>query len=476
MNAIDNSFSLPAGFLSALEDALGSRNVKTGADVLAADPGWHPGNLHCGVVAYPASTEQVVAVVRLCRERDIAIVPHGGKTGLVGGGISKAGEIVVSLERMNLIERLDPVEQVAVVEAGTILQTLQAAAAVEGLSPGIDLAARGSATIGGMVSTNAGGIMAFRNGVMRHRVLGLEAVLADGSVFFDLTRVVKNSAGYDLKHLFIGAEGTLGIVTRVAVKLEPVTPEGATALFGLPSLAAVFEILTRARSLGSGQLAACEAMWSGFFGFSAANHGWSAPGYRTNNPVNLLLSFAGHDEARIGDEIAGLYEAVLEKFPETEAVLASSLAQRDALWRLREDTEQVYHAFPAAPSYDVSVPLSETEAYVARLTEGLQAVDPDLKPFIFGHIADGNLHIILNRSGSDISAETLTAAEAVIYKDIRSLGGSFSAEHGVGSKRIHSLNETADPVKLHWIGQMKRLIDPDNLFNPGKLVLHPGLS
>jgi FAD/FMN-containing dehydrogenase len=470
VNAIDNSAVLPAGFLSLLEEAVGPRNVKTGADVLGADPGWHPDNLRCGVVVYPGSTDQVAAVVRLCREHRIAIVPHGGKTGLVGGGISKAGEIVVSLERMNRIERLDPVEQVAVVEAGTILQTLQEAAAVDGLSPGIDLAARGSATIGGMVSTNAGGIMAFRNGVMRHRVLGLEAVLADGTVFSDLTRVVKNSAGYDLKHLFIGAEGTLGIVTRVAVKLEPVVPEGATALFGLPSLAAVFALLTEARRLKSGQLAACEAMWSGFFGFSAANHGWSAQDYRTDNPVNLLLSFSGYDEARIGEEIAGLYEAMLEQFPETEAVLASSLTQRDALWRLREDTEQIYHAYPAAPSYDVSVPLSETEAYVARLEEGLQAVDPGLKPLIFGHIADGNLHIILNRRGGDMSAETLAAAEAVIYQDIRSLGGSFSAEHGVGSKRIHSLTETADPVKLHWIGEMKRFLDPDNLFNPGKLV------
>jgi FAD/FMN-containing dehydrogenase len=161
---------------------------------------------------------------------------------------------------------------------------------------------------------------------------------------------------------------------------------------------------------------------------------------------------------------------MLERFPETEAVLASSLAQRDALWRLREDTEQVYHAFPAAPSYDVSVPLSETEAYVARLEEGLKAVDPEMKPFIFGHIADGNLHIILNRRGGEMPAETLAAAEAVIYKNIRALGGSFSAEHGVGSKRIHSLTETADPVKLHWIGEMKRFLDPDNLFNPGKLV------
>lgn len=475
MNAIDISAILPAGFLSSLEDALGPRNVKTGTDVLSIDPGWHPDNLRCGVIVYPSSTAKVAAVVQICRQHGVSIVTHGGKTGLVGGGISKLGEIVVSLERMNRIERLDAVEQVAVVEAGTTLQTLQEAAVVDGLSPGIDLAARGSATIGGLVSTNAGGIMAFRNGVMRHRVLGLEAVLADGSVFSDLTRVVKNSAGYDLKHLFIGAEGTLGIVTRVAVKLEPVVPEGATVLFGLPSLAAAIALLAQVRLLRSGHLVAAEAMWSGFFGFSAANHGWSSPGYRNDNPVNLLMSYAGHDETRLGEHIATLYEAMLERFPETEAVLATSLAQKDALWRLREDTEQIYRAFPAAPSYDVSVPLSEAEAYVSRLGDGLQAVDPDLKPFVFGHIADGNLHIILNRGGSDISAETLVAAEAVIYKDIRSLGGSFSAEHGVGSKRIHSLNETADPVKLHWIGVMKRLIDPDNLFNPGKLVLQTDL-
>lgn len=228
---------VPQDLLDSLGTVVGTKHVRTGADA-AINPGTNPDNLRAGIIVAPASTDEVAAVVRLCRRYAVAIVPQGGRTGLVGGSVSQPGEIVLSLERMSGIERLDPIERTAVVQAGVSLETLQQAALEHRLEPGIDFAARGTATIGGMVSTNAGGVMAFRNGVMRHRVLGLEAVLADGTVYSDMTRVVKNSAGYDLKHLFIGAEGTLGIVTRVVLKLDPTPRATATALFGLPSVSA----------------------------------------------------------------------------------------------------------------------------------------------------------------------------------------------------------------------------------------------
>jgi FAD/FMN-containing dehydrogenase len=281
---------VPEAALEEIRAIVGAANVRTGEAVAAIDPGWNPFNFGAGLVVAPGSTAEVALVVGICGRHAVPIVPQGGRTGLVGGSVSKIGEVVLSLGRMNRIERLDPVERVAVVEAGVTLAALQAAALDEGLEPGIDLAARGSATIGGMVSTNAGGVMAFRNGVMRHRVLGLEAVLADGSVFSDLTRVVKNSAGYDLKHLFIGAEGTLGIITRIVLKLDPMPRATATAMFGLPTVGAALETIRLALNSEAGHLRAAEALWRSYIKLTASAHGWSEPGFDLDQPISTSRS------------------------------------------------------------------------------------------------------------------------------------------------------------------------------------------
>jgi FAD/FMN-containing dehydrogenase len=461
--------ALPQRFIAELRSIAGDRAVKTGEDVNALDPGEHPENLGASAVIFPAATDEVAAIVNACAKWHVPIVPHGGRTGLVGGGISRPGQIVLSLTRMNRIERLDPAEGVAVVGGGVTLQQLQDAARDHGMEPGIDLAARGSATIGGMISTNAGGVMALRNGVMRHRVLGLEAVLPDGSVYCDMTRVVKNSAGYDLKQLLIGAEGTLGIVTRAAVKLDPLPAATATALFGLPSTNIALHAIRLARGTACGTLRAAEVMWQRYFHFASSHRAWTAPDYDPSCPVHLLLSLGGADEAGLQSELANLFGALTELGTQVSAIVAGSAAQEKALWRLRDATDLVYRAFPAAPSYDISVPLSEIDAYLERCLPALSRIEPDLTPLVFGHLGDGNLHIILNRAGAQASAGLLAAVEDVLYSGIRALGGSFSAEHGVGSKRIHALNATADPVKLALMRRIKHLLDPAGLFNPGKL-------
>jgi FAD/FMN-containing dehydrogenase len=463
---------VPQIALDEIRAIVGATNVRTGEAVATIDPGWDQANLAAGIVIAPASTLEVAAVVRVCRRHQVPIVPQGGRTGLVGGGASKPGEVVLWLGRMKRIERLDPVERVAVVEAGVVLQTLQEAAREHRLEPGIDLAARGSATIGGMVSTNAGGVMAFRNGVMRHRVLGLEAVLPDGSVYSDLTRVVKNSAGYDLKHLFIGAEGTLGIVTRVVLKLEPMPRATATALFGLPSIAAALETIRLALDTEVGHLRAAEALWQSYIQFAATTHAWSEPGFALDQPICLLLSLGGTQEEALRDEFERLFSETLERFPAANGIIASSRQQENELWRLREDTDILYRAHPAAPSYDVSVPLSAVDDYVARILRELSAIEPDLTPYIFGHLADGNLHIVLNRPGP-LPDSMAAAVEEVLYKDIRAIGGSFSAEHGVGSKRIHSLLATADPAKLRVMYSLRQTLDGQLTMNPGKVLPRP---
>lgn len=455
-------------FLEALRTAVGGAHVATAEAVSRLDTGWNPHNLDAGIVVSPGNTSEVAAVMRLCAHHGVALVPQAGRTGLVGGSVSHPGEIVLSLLRMSQVQTIDPTERVALVEAGCTLQALQEAAAAVHLEPGIDLAARGSATLGGMVSTNAGGVMAFRNGVMRHRVLGLEAVMPDGTVFQDLTRIVKNSAGYDLKHLFIGAEGTLGVITRVVVKLDPLPPATATVLLGLPSVEATLDVIARALQTDAGHLRAAEALWCNFMRLNAQALQWSDEAMPLNQPIYLLLKLGGARHDSLQAALESLFENTLERHPGSTGIIASSTRQEDALWHLREDTDIVYRAHPQAPSYDVSVPLSRIPAYVAQVQAELRQLDASLEPYIFGHLADGNLHIILNKTGP-LGAEQAQAVEQVLYRQLKALGGSFSAEHGVGSKRIAAMNATTDGAKLQAMRQIKQLLDPQGLLNPGKL-------
>lgn len=422
-----------------------------------------------GLLVLPASTAEVAAVVALCAARGISLVPQGGQTGLVGGCQSQAGQVVLSLTRMAQIEAIYPQERVAVVQAGVALEALQSAALVHGLEPGIDLAARGTATIGGMVSTNAGGIMAHRYGVMRHRMLGLEAVLPDGTVYSDMTRVVKNTAGYDLKHLFVGAEGTLGIVTRAVIKLEPVPTATATVMLGLPSVTAALEAITLAMRSETGHLRAAEGLWQSYIRLTATAQGWSEPSFPLDQPICLILMLGGGNQAALHDSIEQIFAAVLDRHPSVTGIIAASTRQEADLWRLREDTDQLYRAHAAAPSYDVSVPLSEIEGYVAQVMQGLAAIDGGIAPYVFGHLADGNLHIVLNRVGP-LDRTLSTAVEQVLYAPLPAMGGSFSAEHGVGAKRIGALIATADTGKLRLMMKVKAAVDPSALMNPGKVL------
>ena len=461
-------YRLGAEDLAAIAEVVGAANLRTGDGMSALDPGWHADNLVAGVVASPGSTAEVAKLVALAAARTIPIVTHGGRTGLVGGGVSQTGDLVVSLHRMNRVVRLDPRERVAVVEAGVTLEALQTAAAAHGLEPGIDLAARGSATIGGMVSTNAGGVMAFRYGVMRHRVLGLEAVLPDGAVMSDLTRVVKNTAGYDLKHLFIGAEGTLGIVTQVAVRLDATPKATATALIGLDNVGAALDLVGSALGDGRAQLRAAEVLWRHYLDLTAGASNWRDAALDRTLPLYLVLVIGGDDEAALQGVLQDLFEGAHTLSPRVSGIIATSRRQERELMHLREFTEAIYRRHGTAPSFDVSVPLTEIEPYLARVVPGLKALDAGWEPYVFGHLADGNLHIVLNCA--PLPADRMRAVEAVLYRGIGAIGGSFSAEHGVGSKRKEALQGTVDPVKLRLMRQVKVALDPANLMNPGKVL------
>ncbi|MCJ8053388.1 FAD-binding oxidoreductase [Shinella curvata] len=431
-------------------------------------PGEHPDNFGAGAMAQPATPEAAVAIVRWCIENNVPVVPQGGRTGLVGGGISRPGELILSTAKLDRIEAIDPLARTATVGAGVTLQALQEAAAEFGLTPGIDLAARGSATIGGMIATNAGGILAFRNGVMRHQVLGVEAVMPDGSLVSDLTRVLKVSAGPDIKQLLIGSEGAYGFVTRAVVKLESFNPIRATALVGVPDATSALALIGYFRAQPSLQLEGAELMWRNFFVDSARERSFEVDWLDEETPAVLLMevSAASEENARsaLEDGLAGLWE----EHGLTSGIVAASLDQARRFWALREESDFIYRVQPGAPSFDVSVPPGALDAYVTGLKARLKAVDPGFDAYVYGHIADGNLHISV--IGDGVAAADLKAAiEDAVYTSVAEAGGSFSAEHGVGTEKRRAYLTFGNSARRAVAQAIKAALDPKNLFNPGKV-------
>ncbi|MDH4439642.1 MAG: FAD-binding oxidoreductase [Rhizobium sp.] len=433
--------------------------------------GRHPGedraNLTAGVIAQPASTEAAAALIAWCRANHVAIVPQGGLSGLVGGGVSRAGEVILSSARLSRVVAIHPEEETVEVEAGVTLEALQAALAPHGLTTGIDLGSRGSATIGGMVSTNAGGILAFRNGVMRHQILGLEAVLPSGEVFSDMTRVVKVSAGPDIKQIFIGGEGTFGFVTRVVMKVEPIRPHRAVALVGVANAARALEVAARLRRHPALLLEAAEMMWPRYMRDHAALKSFDLS-WRDGDTAVLLIEVSGSSAeaatALLEEELADLWEEADLK----GGIVAQSFDQTRRFWDLREDSGFYFAAFPDAPSFDVSMPPSALDAYVTGLFDRLSVIRSGLDAYVYGHIADGNLHIAIAAPGH-LHPDLKTQIETAVYAGITASGGSFSAEHGVGLDKRSAYLAHVDPVKQALARQIKAVLDPDMLFNPGKV-------
>ncbi|MBK5926507.1 FAD-binding oxidoreductase [Rhodobaculum claviforme] len=460
----------PASTLrAALEAALAPGAVLSGDDVTGRDPGWHPDNLRAGLMVRPSSTAEVARVLDVARRHGASVVPQGGRTGLVGGTVSAPGQIILSTERLARIRQIDPDTRVAVVEAGVTLAALQDAAAAHGLEPGIDIAARGSATIGGMISTNAGGMTAHRHGVMRHRVLALEAVLPDGRVLSDLAPVIKAATGPDPRHLLVGAEGTLGIVTAAALRLEPAAPAHATALLALRDLEAVPAALAGVLRPDAGHLHAAELMTARHLAFMQEAHGHSLGPVGQAGGAYLLVALAGPAPAPLQEALEGLAAALYEGGAVVDALIATSGAQAERLWALREDTGAISQRFGGAAGFDVSVPVSALSGYIRAVDAGLAAVEPGLGAFVFGHVADGNLHIVLDRP-EPFPEGLRQRIEAAIYGPLGAVGGVFSAEHGIGSKRVGHLMSRGDPVRLAVMAQIKAALDPDGLMNPGKVL------
>ena len=423
---------------------------------------WDSSPTQAKALLSPESTQQVSDVMRLCHDAGQSVVVQGGLTGVVQGAVSSAEDVIITLERMHEIESVDAIDGVAVLQAGAVLQTVQEKLANEGFLFPLDLGARGSCTIGGTVATNAGGINVLRYGMMRQLVLGLEVVLADGTIITSMNQMLKNNTGYDLKQLFIGSEGTLGVVTRVVVRLFPIPKSRQTVLFASKSFDAVIRMLKLMQSDLAGTLSAYEVMWNRYFHAVTQEGGHSAPMPR-DYPFYVLAEAEGADPAADSERFQKLLEDGLERGEIVDAVLPKSDSERTALWNIREEFDPVLPAY----LYDVSLPIKEMSGYVAKLEAKLSAWRSDAECFVFGHIADGNLHIFV-RPFED--GRHHDQSDEIVYGCLEGLSGSISAEHGIGMEKKRWLSDSRSEHEILMMQNIKELLDPKNILNPGIVI------
>ena len=469
---MSTSSSLP----EALARCVGAENVLTGDnDVAPYVQDWRGAfRGRAQAVVAPASTEEVANVVRVCRDARVPVVPQGGNTGMCGGAIpdSTGSEVVVALRRMSRVLGIDAVNDTMTVEAGCVLQRAQEAAAAAGRLFPLSLAAEGSCQVGGNLSTNAGGVNVLRYGNARDLVLGLEVVLPDGTIWNGLRALRKDNRGYDLKHLFIGAEGTLGIITKAVLKLFPRPDARVSAWLGLPDPEASVAILQRLRAQCADVLVAYELIGSSCIDLVLRH----VPGTRNpmpdRHPWYVLLDLAG-----AGDEAAlrGALERILLEEADRgrlgDAVIAQTLAQVQGLWRLRESIPEATRAEGPALRSDVAVAVSEIPRFIDRANAAVHSAMPGVRVVCFGHVGDGNLHFnVLPPPESHPAQDWAKPLYTVLYDVVHELGGSFSAEHGVGQAKRDELRRYKSEIEIAMMRSLKQAFDPLMLMNPGKIL------
>lgn len=430
----------------------------------------------CEAVVRPASREEVAAVVRLCAGAKISIVPQGGNTGLVGASVplEEGGGIVLSLSRMDRVREIDPLNNTLTAEAGCVLADLQGAAKdADRLFP-LSLGAEGSCTIGGNLSTNAGGVGVFKYGNARELALGLEVVLPDGTLWEGLRGLRKDNTGYDLKHLFIGAEGTLGVITAAVLKLFPRPREVETAFVALPRLEGAMKLLADARAVSGDAVTAFELI-PGIGTDLARKHfpDFSQP-LQTRAPWYLLMELSS---GQTGGGLRQCLEEFLASGHEAgtlaDAVIASSEAQAGRLWRLREILPEAQKREGGSVKHDVSVPVSRVADFIRRATAMVEKEMEGVRVFAFGHIGDGNVHFNLTQpEGMEKSAflSHQTRFSRMVHDLVVEMEGSFSAEHGIGRLKRDELRRYRSEAELELMRKVKDALDPDNIMNPGKVL------
>jgi FAD/FMN-containing dehydrogenase len=415
----------------------------------------------------PTGTEQVSKVLAACHEHDIPVAVQGGRTGLVQGQLPRTGELLLSLERMNRIECIDADGGLATVQCGVVLQTLQEQVEAAGLMFPLDLGARGSCTIGGNISTNAGGNRVIRYGMTRELVVGLEVVLADGTVLEGLTPYLKNNTGIDLKQLFIGSEGVLGVVTRAMLRLYPQPAERAVALCAADGFAQVQRVLALCRQHLAGALTSFEVMWQMYYRRAVALADTGEP-LGTDHPFYVLVEASGSAGAGVHATLERTLQLALEEGALADVAIAQSHAQAEKLWKPREISVETGRTIRPTASFDISLPIARMDEFVYELQDALRALHADCHVLVFGHLGDGNLHLVahvpeaLGRGKEEVERTT--------YALLQRYRGSVSAEHGIGISKRDALPCSRTPAELATMRTLKRALDPRGILNPGRIV------
>ena len=421
----------------------------------------------------PGSVAEVSAILKLANETGTPVVPQGGNTGLVGGQIPLDGELLISLTRLDAIREVDPSSNTMTCESGVVLQKAQeAAAAADRLFP-LSLGAEGSCTIGGNLSTNAGGTGALAYGIARDLMLGVEVVLADGRVLNLLRKLKKDNTGYDLRHLFVGAEGTLGIITAAVLKLFPRPRAVETAFIGVPSPDAALKLLNLSQARAAGTVTSFELIGRGIIDF-ALRHGQGVRDpLQSVHPWYVLLEVSAQHEEGLRDSVESLLADAVEQDIVTDATIAASLEQTKSFWHLRHSLPEIQKPEGGSIKHDVSVPVAAVPQFIAEADAAVAALMPDARPVPFGHLGDGNIHYNVSQPvGADTPAflARWNEVNAAVDKIVLKLGGSISAEHGIGRLKRNSLPKVKDPVALDLMRDIKRTLDPNGILNPGKVL------
>ena len=456
--------------LAKITEIVDESGVLTGEAVRERVAVWGTNQpMEAKAIVRPSTADEVSAVLKLCHAEGQAVVPQGGMTGLVRGGMPNQQEIALSMERMNKIIEIDYDTATMTVETGVTLQTAQEAADAHGLMLPLDLGARGSATIGGNLSTNAGGNRVIRYGMMRDMVLGLEAVFADGTMLSSLHKILKNNTGYDLKQLFIGGEGTLGIVTKAVLRLRPKPLSQNTAFVAVDGFDNVTQLLRDLDGRLSGTLSAFEVLWSSAYEILTGEFSQNSKPLPLGPSHFILIEALGGDPESDQDRFENALGKAMEDGLVVDALIAQSEADRQSFWNVRDDIPAIRDAFRngGQVSFDVSVPISEMEDYLTTVEANLKARWPHAQFISFGHLGDSNLHL-----GAHIGPETAAHhhdIEEIVFGPLQGRGGSISAEHGIGLLKREFLGLSRSPEEIAVMRAMKLALDPKNILNPGKI-------
>ena len=458
--------SVTTDIISILRDIVGDADVLTGSDASERTTVWETHQpCHAKAIVRPSSTGQVAAVMASCFAHGQSVVPYGGLTNLVQGCATTADDIALSFEKLNVIEEIDTTAHTMIVQAGVTMLAAQQAADAQDLFFPVDIGARGTCMLGGNVSSNAGGTKVIRYGMMRDSVLGLEAVLADGTVVSSMNRFIKNNSGFDLKHLFIGTEGVLGLITRIVIRLSVKPRTHNVALVACDDYEHVVAILNKAKSSLGSSLCGFEVMWHDFYGKVTQPEGRLrsplAATYAFYAIVEAMGTIPGTDDVHFATVLGEMIESELI----LDGVVAKSDKEREEIWAIRGEVEWLVKD---CYNFDVSLAIADVGVYVEQVMSRIRGDIPDALIAAFGHLGDNNIHVsVLCEGNKTIHAETI---EKHVYESLIPYQGAISAEHGIGLEKKPYLSISRNAEEIELMKSLKRSMDPKNILNPGKVV------